>query len=83
MRMPVGSAVKDTGIFSPISYYQLSVPVVALPRALNEEAMRVGSRFSARGSTAPRTLSGPRHIYRRMALSSGSQTTLQECRSAS
>lgn len=43
--MPIGSAAKDIGIFSPISYYQLSVPVVALPRTLNEEAMRVGSRF--------------------------------------
>jgi hypothetical protein len=45
VRMPVGSAAKNIGIFSPISYYQLSGPVVALPRALNEEAMRVGSRF--------------------------------------
>ncbi len=43
--MPIGSAVKDTGIFSPISYYQLSGPVVALPRALNEEAIQIGSRF--------------------------------------
>jgi hypothetical protein len=43
--MPIGSAVRDSAIFAPLSYYQLSVPLVALPRALNEEAMRVGSRF--------------------------------------
>jgi hypothetical protein len=45
VRMPIGSAAKNIGIFSPISYYQLSVPVVALPRALNQEAMRVSSQF--------------------------------------
>jgi Dolichyl-phosphate-mannose-protein mannosyltransferase len=45
MPMPIGSAVRDSAIFAPLSYYQLSVPLVALPRALNEEAMRVGSRF--------------------------------------
>ncbi len=43
--MPVGSAVKDSAMFAPLSYYQVSVPVVALPRALNQEAVRVGSQF--------------------------------------
>jgi hypothetical protein len=43
--MPVGSAIKDSAIFAPLSYYQLSVPVVPLPRALNDEAIQVGSQF--------------------------------------
>jgi hypothetical protein len=43
--MPVGPAIEETGIIPPISYYKLTVPVVALPRALNEEATRVGSQF--------------------------------------
>lgn len=42
--MPVGSA-KTSRYFAPLSYYQLSVPVVPLPRSLNHEAMRVGSQF--------------------------------------
>jgi hypothetical protein len=45
MRMPVGPAIEESGILPPISYYKISVPVVALPRALNAEAMRVGSQF--------------------------------------
>ena len=45
MPMPVGEAVKDSTLFAPLTYYTLSVPVVALPRALNEDAMRIGSRF--------------------------------------
>jgi hypothetical protein len=45
MAMPVGSAVMESGILPPLSYYQLSVPVTPLPRALNDEAMRDGSRF--------------------------------------
>ena len=45
MPMPTGSAVEESGILAPLSYYKLSVPVVPLPRALNEEAMQVGSRF--------------------------------------
>jgi hypothetical protein len=45
MRMPVGPAIEESGILPPISYYKLTVPVVALPRALNEEATRVGSQF--------------------------------------
>jgi len=42
--MPIGSAAKDSRVLSQISYYQLSVPVVALPRALDVEAMRIASR---------------------------------------
>ncbi len=45
MRMPVGSAIEDSGILAPLSYYKLTVPVTPLPRALNEEAMRAGSEF--------------------------------------
>jgi hypothetical protein len=42
--MPLDSA-KDSPLFAQLSYYKLSVPVVPLPRALNDEAVRVGSRF--------------------------------------
>jgi hypothetical protein len=45
MRMPVGSAIEDSGILPPLGYYKLTVPVTPLPRALNQEAMRVGSEF--------------------------------------
>jgi hypothetical protein len=45
MQMPTGPAVKDSAQFAPLSYYKLSVPVVGLPRALNDEAIRVGSSF--------------------------------------
>jgi hypothetical protein len=45
MAMPVGSAILESGILPPLSYYKLSVPVTPLPRALNDEAMRDGSRF--------------------------------------
>jgi hypothetical protein len=45
MAMPVKSAIMESGIWPPLSYYQLSVPVTPLPRALNDEAMRDGSRF--------------------------------------
>lgn len=42
--MPVGSA-KGSRYFAPLSYYKLSVPVVPMPRAMNAEAIRVGSQF--------------------------------------
>jgi hypothetical protein len=42
--MPLKTA-KDNVLFMSLSYYKLSVPVVPLPRALNDEAMRAGSRF--------------------------------------
>ena len=45
MPMPIGSAVKDSALFAPLSYYQISVPVVPLPRGLNEEAVEAGSQF--------------------------------------
>jgi hypothetical protein len=45
MPVPVGPAVKDSALFAPLTYYKLSVPVVGLPRALNDEAIRVGSSF--------------------------------------
>lgn len=42
--MPVGE-VKDSPFFAPLTYYKLSVPVVGLPRALNDEAIRIASSF--------------------------------------
>ena len=45
MPMPVGAAIKDSGILPPLTYYKLSVPVLGLPRALNDEAIQIGSRF--------------------------------------
>jgi mannosyltransferase len=45
MAMPSGPAVKDSAIFAPLTYYQLSVPVVPLPRSLNDEAIQAGSQF--------------------------------------
>jgi 4-amino-4-deoxy-L-arabinose transferase-like glycosyltransferase len=46
MRMPAGSAaIEKSGILPSLSYYKLSVPVVALPRSLNDEAKRVGSQW--------------------------------------
>jgi hypothetical protein len=43
--MPVGTAVKDNALFAPLTYYKLSVPVVALPRAFNDEATQIISTF--------------------------------------
>jgi hypothetical protein len=43
--MPVGAAVKDNALFAQLTYYKLSVPVVALPRALNDDAIRIVSSF--------------------------------------
>jgi hypothetical protein len=48
MVMPVGKAIEETGILPPLSYYKLSVPVVALPRALNAEAVRDATQFLQR-----------------------------------
>jgi hypothetical protein len=45
MPMPAGSAVKDSAIFTPLAYYPLSVPVVPLPRSLNDQAIQAGSQF--------------------------------------
>jgi hypothetical protein len=45
MVMPTGATIYDSAVLTPLMYYQLTVPVVALPRSLNDEAKRVGSRF--------------------------------------
>jgi hypothetical protein len=45
MPLPVGAAVKDSALFAPLSYYPLSVPVVALPRGLNDQAKQIASQF--------------------------------------
>jgi hypothetical protein len=45
MRMPAGSAIEESGILAPLSYYRLTVPVVPLPRTRNDETMRAGSQF--------------------------------------
>ncbi|MEA2539244.1 MAG: hypothetical protein QOH35_610 [Acidobacteriaceae bacterium] len=45
MRMPKGAAIAESGILPQLSYYKLTVPVVPLPRALNDEALRSGSEF--------------------------------------
>jgi hypothetical protein len=45
MRMPAGSAIETSGILPYLSYYKLTVPVIALPRSLNGEAKRVGSQW--------------------------------------
>jgi hypothetical protein len=45
MVMPTGRAIEDSAVLTPLLYYKLTVPVVPLPRSLNDEAMRVGSRF--------------------------------------
>ena len=43
--MPQGDDVKDDAMFTPLSYYKISVPVVGLPRGLNDEAKQDGGRF--------------------------------------
>jgi hypothetical protein len=43
--MPGGDAAKDSALFAPLAYYKLRVPVVALPRKLNDEAIGIGTRF--------------------------------------
>jgi hypothetical protein len=47
MGMPTGRAIADSVVLTPPMYYKLTVPVVPLPRSLNEEAVRVGSHFVA------------------------------------
>jgi len=42
--MPVENA-KESALLAPLSYYKVSGPVIALPRALNQEAVRVMSAF--------------------------------------
>jgi uncharacterized membrane protein len=50
--MPVGAAIKDSAIFSPLTYYHLTVPVVPLPRALNDNAKQRILQFL--GQVTPR-----------------------------
>ena len=42
--MPLHSA-KESSLFAPLSYYKLSVPVVPLPRSLNNQAKQIASSF--------------------------------------
>jgi len=48
--MPTGEVVKDSTYFPFLTYYPLTSPVVALPRALNDQAMRIGSEFLRRAA---------------------------------
>jgi mannosyltransferase len=43
--MPMPANPKDSVMFAPLSYYRLSVPVVPLPRTLNQDAIRIASDF--------------------------------------
>jgi hypothetical protein len=43
--IPSQQAAKDSALFAPLSYYTLSVPVVPLPRSLNDDARRAGLVF--------------------------------------
>jgi hypothetical protein len=52
MAMPVESAIMESRILPPLSYYQLRVPVTPLPRAQHDEAMRDGSRFLQQAAIA-------------------------------
>jgi mannosyltransferase len=66
MTMPSEPDVKDSALFAQLTYYKLSVPVVGLPRALNNEAIRVGLSFLQ--SAMPRhrrfLALGAEHSYR-------------------
>jgi hypothetical protein len=42
---PDSDSAKGSKLFAQLSYYKLSVPVVPMPRTLNDEAIRVGSSF--------------------------------------
>jgi len=42
--MPLDSP-RSSKLFSPLSYYKLTVPIIPMPRGLNGEAIRVGSSF--------------------------------------
>ena len=44
IKMPTKTAKTDL-YYAPLSYYQLSAPVVPLPRTLNAETVRAGSEF--------------------------------------
>jgi hypothetical protein len=42
---PMPDDPKDSVMFSPLTYYKLSVPVVPLPRTLTPDAQRIGDKF--------------------------------------
>lgn len=42
---PDSAAAKGSPMFTPLSYYPISAPVVPMPQKLNAEAIRVGSGF--------------------------------------
>jgi Dolichyl-phosphate-mannose-protein mannosyltransferase len=50
MVMPTGRAIEDSVVLTPLLYYKLTVPVVALPRSLNVEAKRAGFDFLQRAA---------------------------------
>ena len=43
--LPTGPAVNDSALFAPLTYYKLTVPVVPLPRALDDNAKQRISQF--------------------------------------
>jgi hypothetical protein len=43
--MPSMETVRDSRYFAPLSYYQLTVPVIPLPQLINDKTIQVGSRF--------------------------------------
>jgi Dolichyl-phosphate-mannose-protein mannosyltransferase len=43
--IPVGEELKDSPLFTPVTYYKVSVPVVGMPRTLTDEARHDGEAF--------------------------------------
>ncbi len=43
--LPSGSDVMDSPLFPALSYYKVSVPIVALPRSLNEKTIHIADEF--------------------------------------
>jgi hypothetical protein len=43
--MPSVDTVNDSYLFAPLSYYKLRVPVVPLPKSMNDGAIQAGSQF--------------------------------------
>ncbi|MGA7295319.1 MAG: glycosyltransferase family 39 protein [Terriglobales bacterium] len=76
--MPIGDAVKDDALFSPLTYYKLSVPVVGLPRALNDDAIRIASSFVQTAAQRRRRFLalgfGPSYQTLQFLISSASET---------
>ena len=76
--MPVGAAIKDSALFAPLVYYHLSVPVVPLPRALNDEAIRPGSQFLQEAASNVMNVFSPSHSSRPITPLIGWQVTPKE-----